>query len=49
MSETLKAIKVPDEYINGTIRISLSDMNTMGEVNEFIKNLKEVVEILKRY
>lgn len=49
VSETLKAIKVPDEYVNGTIRISLSDMNTMDEVNEFIKNLKEVIEILKRY
>lgn len=49
ISETLKSIKVPREYVNGTIRITLSDMNTMEEVQKFIKNLKEVVEILRKY
>lgn len=49
ISETLKAIKVPEEYVGGTIRISLSDMNTFEEIHKFTKNLKEVVEILRKY
>ena len=49
ISETLKAIKVPDEYVHGTIRISLGCLNTVDEVRKFIKNLKEVVEILRKY
>lgn len=48
-SNTLLSIQVPEEYIGGTIRISLSHMNTMDEAEEFIKNLKEVIEILRRY
>ena len=48
-SDTLKAIKVPNEYVHGTIRVSLSCLNTMEEVYAFTKNLKEVVEILRKY
>ena len=48
-SNTLLSIQVPEEYIGGTIRISLSHMNTIDEAEEFIKNLKEVIEILRRY
>ena len=48
-SSTLVSIGVPDEFLFGTIRISLSHMNTMDEVDKFITNLKEVIEILKRY
>lgn len=48
-SNTLLSIGVPEEYIGGTIRISLSHMNTIEEIEEFIRNLKEVIEILRRY
>lgn len=48
-SNTLISIDVPDEYIFGAIRISLSHMNTMEEIEEFIVHLKEVVEILRKY
>lgn len=49
ISETLKAIQVPDEFVNGTIRISLGCLNTVEEVRKFTKNLKEVIEILRKY
>lgn len=48
-SNTLVSIGVPNEYINGTIRISLSHMNTMNEAEDFIRSLTEVIEILRRY
>lgn len=48
-SNTLVSIGVPDDYIHGAIRISLSHMNTMDEVDEFLINLKEVIEILRKY
>lgn len=48
-SRTLTAIGCPEEYINGTIRISMSAENTEEEIKNFVKNLKEVVEILRKY
>lgn len=48
-SRTLMAIGCPEEYINGTIRISMSVDNTEEEIKDFVKNLKEVVEILRKY
>ena len=48
-SSTLVSIDVPEEYLHSAIRISISHMNTMSEVEYFIKNLKEVVEILRKY
>lgn len=48
-SRTLTAIGCPEEYINGTIRISMSVENTEEEIQDFVKNLKEVVEILRKY
>lgn len=37
VSHVLKAIKVPDEYINGTIRFSLSEFNTISQINAVVK------------
>lgn len=48
-SSTLTSIEVPNDYIHGAIRISLSHMNTMDEIDEFLINLKEVIEILRKY
>ena len=48
-SRTLQAIGCPEEYINGAIRISMSVENTAEEIEDFVKNLKEVVEILRKY
>ena len=48
-SNTLTSIEVPNDYIHGAIRISLSHMNTMEEIDEFLVNLKEVIEILRKY
>lgn len=35
-SHVLKAINVPDEYINGTIRFSLSPSNSIGQIDKVI-------------
>lgn len=48
-SVSLVSIGASNECMHGAIRISLSHNNTMDEVEEFVKNLKEVIEILKRY
>lgn len=46
-SYVLSAIGVPDEYIRGAVRLSLSSENTMGEIEYIIKNVKECVEYLR--
>ena len=48
-SGTLVSIGVPKDYLHGAIRISLSHVNTMEEIDEFLINLKEVVTILRKY
>ncbi len=42
-SHVLQAIHVPEEYIRGTIRITLGAENTIGEINYFIRCLKEII------
>ena len=46
-SHVLKDLKVPDEYIYGTIRFSFSKINTLDEIIETEKVLKETVEKLR--
>ena len=46
-SHVLKDLKVPDEYIYGTIRFSFSKYNTLDEIIETEKVLKETVEKLR--
>lgn len=42
-SHVLNAIQVPDEYINGTIRISLGVDNTISEVKHIVDSLKKIL------
>ena len=46
-SYVLKAIGVPDDYIYGTIRITLSEKNTISEVETFLKILEQEVKKLR--
>ena len=46
-SHVLKDMGVPDEYIYGTIRFSFSKFNTLEEIIEAEKVLKEIVEKLR--
>lgn len=46
-SHVLKAINVLEDYIQGNMRITLDESNTMSEAKRFIKILKEVLKILK--
>ena len=48
-SYVLKAIGVPDDYIYGTIRITLSEKNTISEVETFLKILEQEVKKLRDY
>lgn len=45
-SETLKAIGIPQEYIYGTIRVSMSEFTTYEELDEFVSKLVTVVNKL---
>lgn len=46
-SSVLTAMKVPVEWIHGSVRISLSKDNTEQEVNYFLKALKVVINKLR--
>ena len=46
-SHVLKDMGVPDDYIYGTIRFSFSEYNTLDEIIETEKVLKETVEKLR--
>lgn len=43
-SHVLKAIGLPDEVANGTIRITFGEENTIEDVEYIVKNLKNIVE-----
>ena len=47
VSEVLKAIKVPYEYLNGSIRISLGKNNNKEEVDYLLYNLIECIKKLR--
>lgn len=47
-SHVLTAMKVPVEWIHGSIRISLSKFNNEQEVNYFLQSLKTVVAKLRQ-
>lgn len=46
-SHVLSAIGVSDEYIRGSLRLSLTEDNTMEEIEYIIKAIKESVEYLR--
>ena len=46
-SHVLKDMGVPDDYIYGTVRFSFSKFNTLDEIIETEKVLKEIIEKLR--
>ena len=46
-SHVLKAIKLPEKYLKGTIRISLGKFNTEKEINKFIEIFPDIIKKLK--
>ena len=49
ISGTLKGIGLPEELLDATIRVSLSDYNTAEEADVFLKALQELVPALRRF
>lgn len=49
ISGTLKAIGVREDLLDATIRISLSELNNKEEADYFIKNLKELLPLLRKF
>lgn len=47
-SHVLTAIGVPEKFINGTVRFTLSHRNTVDEIEYIIEKTAEVVERLRR-
>lgn len=47
-SHVLKAISVPEEYIGGSIRISLSDETIIEEIDFVIDELKRICHLLRK-
>lgn len=46
-SYVLRAIDVPDDYIRGTIRITISDEITLDEIDYIVEQIKDCVEKLR--
>ena len=49
ISGTLKAIGVRENLLDATIRISLSELNNKEEADYFIKNLEELLPLLRKF
>ena len=49
LSATLEAIRLPREYMDNTIRISLSDMTTEEDVLQASEALHELIPFLRKY
>lgn len=49
ISGTLKAIGIRDDLLDATIRISLSELNNKEEADYLIKNLKELLPLLRKF
>lgn len=49
ISEVLKAIDIDKDLLGSTVRFSLCSTNTMEEIEETIKAIKELVPILSKY
>lgn len=47
-SHVLRAMKVPEEYLHGTVRLSAGALNTRDEVRQAMRVLKECVELLRK-
>lgn len=49
ISGTLKAVGVKDELLDSTIRISLSELSNITEAEYFLKTLKELLPLLRKF
>ena len=49
ISGTLKAIGVREDLLDSTIRISLSELNNREEADYFLKNLTELLPLLRKF
>lgn len=49
ISPVLQAMNIPKEYIEGAIRISFCDLNTMEDADILISNLKELIPMLQLF
>ena len=49
ISGTLKAIGLKDDMLDSTIRISLSELNNKNEADYFLKNLNELLPLLRKF
>lgn len=49
VSDTLFAIGVPEEFLESTLRFSLSVMNTKEDLDEAAKALRELLPFLRKY
>ena len=47
VSHVLSQIKVPEMYIHGSVRFTISEFNTLSEIDYTVNRLKEVVEKLR--
>ncbi|MGG0644766.1 cysteine desulfurase family protein [Sporosarcina gallistercoris] len=48
VSPVIQAIRVPDDYRRGVIRISFGNMNTDQEIDTITRVIKEFIEIIKK-
>ncbi|WP_026526705.1 cysteine desulfurase family protein [Butyrivibrio sp. VCD2006] len=49
VSGTLKAIRIPKELFDSTVRLSLSEFTTNEEIDETVKVFKEIVPMLRQF
>ncbi|WP_026664212.1 cysteine desulfurase family protein [Butyrivibrio sp. FC2001] len=49
VSTTLKAISIPKELYDSTVRISMSEFTTAEEIDETVKVFKEIVPMLRQF
>ena len=49
ISGTLKAIGLREDLLDATIRISLSELNSMEEADYLLKNLKDLLPLLRKF
>ena len=47
ISHVIKAIKVPQDYAQGTVRFSIGADNTEDDIHKTFKALKENIELLR--
>lgn len=48
VSHVIEAIRIPDDYRKGVIRISFGKTNTDDEIEVFIKTIQEFLEMIKK-